>query len=379
MATRRRGIVRRLVRWVGLVLVVLIVLGCVGFAVAYFRSDNVCDQPGTFSPAHPMRAVIYCDYGPPEVLRVENVEKPVPKDDQLLVRVHAASINPLDWHVIRGTPYFMRMMAGLRKPKDIRLGVDFAGHVEAVGSKVTRFKVGDEVFGGADGALAQYLCVGQDKAVVRKPFNLTFPQAAGIPIAGITALQALRDRAQARPGQKILINGASGGVGTFAVQIAKTYGAHVTGVCSARNTELVRLLGADEVIDYKKQDFTEGGARFDVILDNVGNRSFSECRRALLPQGKYILVGGGGPENQGLLGPIWNVMTTAVKDKFVSQDMRFFLANMNGKDLGVLAELTESEKVRPVVDRTYPLDEIKEAVAYLEQGHARGKVVISFQ
>jgi NADPH:quinone reductase-like Zn-dependent oxidoreductase len=376
---RRRGILRRLVRWAGLLILVLLVLGCVGFAVAYVRSDNICEEPGTFSPAHPMRAVVYCAYGPPEVLRVENVEKPVPKDDQLQVRVHAASINPLDWHIMRGTPYFMRMMAGLRKPKDIRLGVDFAGHVEAVGSKVTRFKVGDEVFGAADGALAEYLCVGQDGGVARKPYNLPFPQAAGIPVAGITALQALRDRARARPGQRILINGSSGGVGTFAVQIAKTYGAHVTAVCSTRNTKLVRYFGADEVIDYKKQDFTQGGPRFDVILDNVGNRSLSECRRVLVPDGKYILVGGGSPDDQGLLGPMWKVAGTALKDKFVSQDMRFFLAHMNAKDLAVLAELTESEKVRVLVDRTYRLEEIKEAVAYLEEGHARGKVVISFE
>jgi NADPH:quinone reductase-like Zn-dependent oxidoreductase len=376
LAKGRRGILRRLLRWTGIALGVGLLLGGVTFAVAYFRSDNVCDQPGTFSPAHPMRAVVYCAYGPPDVLRLEHLEKPVPGDHQLLVRVHAASLNPLDWHVIRGTPYFMRMMAGLRKPKDIQVGVDFAGTVEAVGSKVTRFKPGDAVFGGRDGALSQYLTVGEDRAVAAKPENITFQQAAGIPVAGITALQALRDRAQAGPGQRILINGASGGVGTFAVQIAKAYGAHVTGVCSTRNVDLVRSLGADQVIDYKKEDFTRGDIKFDVILDNVGNRSLAEYRRALVPDGKYILIGGGGPQDQGVIGPMWKVAGAALKDKFVSQDMRFFLASMNGKDLAVLAGLIQSGQVTPVIDRQYPLSQVKEAVAYLEQGHARGKVVL---
>jgi NADPH:quinone reductase-like Zn-dependent oxidoreductase len=271
----------------------------------------------------------------------------------------------------------MRLEAGLRKPKDIQVGVDFAGTVEAVGSKVTRFKPGDAVFGGRDGAFAEYLTVSEDRSVVAKPANLTFELAAGIPVAGITALQSLRDGAKAGPGQKILINGASGGVGTFAVQIAKAYGAHVTGVCSTRNVELVRSLGADAVIDYTKEDFTKGGPRFDVIVDNVGNRSLSEYRRALRPDGKYILIGGGGVDDQGLLGPMWKVAGTALKDKFVSQDMRFFLAKLNGKDLAALADLMQSGKVTPVIDRTYPLSEIREAVAYLETGRARGKVVLT--
>ncbi|HET9300709.1 MAG TPA: NAD(P)-dependent alcohol dehydrogenase [Candidatus Polarisedimenticolaceae bacterium] len=377
MARRGRGILRRLLRWAGIALGVGLILGSVAFALAYFRSDNVCDEPGTFSPAHPMRAVVYCAYGPPDVLRVEHLEKPVPKDTQLLVKVHAASINPLDWHVIRGTPYFMRMMAGLRKPKEIQLGVDFAGTVEAVGSKVTRFKPGDAVFGGRDGAFAEYLTVGEDKAVAAMPTNITFQQAAGIGVAGITALQALRDRAEARPGLKILINGASGGVGTFAVQIAKARGAHVTGVCSTRNVEMVRALGADEVIDYKKEDFTKGDRKFDVILDNVGNRSLAECRRALVPDGKYILIGGGGPQDQGVIGPMWKVAGAALKDRFVSQDMGFFMANMNGNDLAALADLIQSGRVSPVVDREYALDRVQEAVGYVEEGHARGKVVLT--
>jgi NADPH:quinone reductase-like Zn-dependent oxidoreductase len=377
MAARRRGFVRRSVRWSGLVLGVVFLVACVAFAVAYLRSSNACEDPGTFSPEHPMRAVVYCRYGPPEVLRVDNVEKPAPKDDQLLVRVRAAALNPLDWHVIRGSPYFMRMTAGLRMPKDIQVGVDFSGIVEAVGSKVTRFRPGDEVFGARDGAFAQYVTVGEDGAVVAKPGNITFEQAAGIPIAGITALEAVRDGARIGPGQTLLINGASGGVGTFAVQIAKAYGARVTGVCSTRNLEMVRQLGADDVIDYTQEDFTKGDRKFDVILDNVGNRSVSECRRALAPQGKYILIGGGGPKNQGLFGPLWRIAGTEVASKFARQDLRFFMANMNGKDLAVLADLIRSGKVTPVIDRTYPLGEIKDAVAYLEKGHARGKVVLT--
>jgi NADPH:quinone reductase-like Zn-dependent oxidoreductase len=369
---KKRGWARRLLRWGA----VALLLAFLAFLVAYAMSDNVCDDPGAFAPAHPMRAVVYCEYGPPEVLRLEQVEKPAPNDDQLLVRVRAVSVNPLDWHVVRGSPYLMRMMAGLRKPKDIRVGVDFAGTVEAVGSKVTRFAPGDEVFGGADGAFAEYVCVREDKAA-RKPASVTFEQAAAAPVAGLTALQSLRDRARARPGQKILINGASGGVGTFAVQIAKGYGAHVTGVCSTRNVERVRSLGADAVVDYTKEDFTKLGRRFDVILDNVGNRSLSECRRTLVPDGKYILIGGGGPEDQGLLGPFWRIAATALTSKLVSQDMRFFLANVNGKDLAALADLMQAGKLTPVVDRRYPLSEIRAAVAYLEEGHARGKVVLT--
>ena len=375
MAEKRRTWPRRLLRWVG----ILVLLGLVVVVIAYFRSDNICDEPGTFSPTNPMRAVVYCDYGPPQVLRLESVEKPVPADDQLLVRVRAVSVNPLDWHFVRGTPYLMRIGVGLRKPKEIRVGVDFAGTVEAVGSKVTQFKPGDEVWGARDGAFAQYLTVRQDGSVVSKPANVTFEQAAGVPIAGITALQALRDRAKAAPGQRVLINGASGGVGTFAVQIAKSYGAHVTGVCSTRNLELVKSLGADAVIDYTKEDFTQGGPRFDVIVDNVANRSLSECRRVLVPEGKYILIGGGGPDDQGLLGPFIKVFGTAIASKFVSQEVGFFLANMNGKDLAVLGDLMQSGKVRTVIDRTYSLGDVAAAMAYLEEGHARGKVILTVE
>ena len=238
------------------------------------------------------------------MLRLEDVEKPVPGDDELLVRVHAAGVNPLDWHYMRGTPYLMRLSSGLRKPKDTRLGVDYAGTVEAVGRNVTRFKPGDQVFGGRSGALAQYVVAKQDGAVALKPANVSFEQAGAVAIAATTALQGLRDAGRLQTGDKVLINGASGGVGTFAVQIAKSMGAEVTAVCSTRNVELVRSLGADHVIDYTRDDYTGVDARYDVILDNVGNRSLAENRRVLEPDGRYVLIGGGGPEAGKWIGPM---------------------------------------------------------------------------
>lgn len=254
--------------------------------------------PGLVAPpaagvenAPPMRAVVRHAYGGPEVLRVEAVEKPVPTDDQLRIRVHAASINPLDWHYLRGAPYLMRLDSGLTRPTSPRLGVDFAGTVEAVGRNVSGFKPGDEVFGGRNGALAEYVCV-SPRAVVAKPANVTFEQAAAVPIAAVTALQGLRDRGKLRAGEKVLINGASGGVGTFAVQIAKVLGAEVTGVCSTRNVELVRSLGADRVVDYTRETFTEGAERYDLILDMVGNHDLLDLRRVLKPEGRYVMIGG---------------------------------------------------------------------------------------
>src|SRR5213078_3792010 len=281
---------KRILKWsAGAILLALIAWAF----IAYWTSSNDCDRI-TGTPTHPMRAIVYCDYGLAN-LKLEDVEKPVPNDDQVLVKVHAASVNPLDWHFIEGTPKIMRAMGvGLRKPKDTRLGVDFAGTVEAVGKNVTQFKAGDEVFGGRDGAFAEYVCPRADRAVTLKPANITFEQAASVNIAGITALQAVRDKGKVQPGQKVLINGASGGVGTFAVQIAKSFGAEVTGVCSTRNLEMVRSLGADHVIDYTKEDFTKSAERYDVILDNVPYHSLSECRRVLTPEGKYVMIGGGG-------------------------------------------------------------------------------------
>src|SRR5437870_10110304 len=322
---------------------------------------------------------MYCDYGLPN-LKLDEVEKPVPNDDQILVKVRAASVNPYDWHFVEGTPKIMRMMGvGLRKPKDTRLGVDFAGTVEAVGKNVTQFKPGDDVFGGKGGAFAEYVCRRAEGAVALKPASITFEQAASVNIAGITALQALRDKGKVQAGQKVLINGASGGVGTFAVQIAKSFGADVTGVCSTKNVDLVRSLGADHVIDYTKEDFANGEQRYDVILDNVGNQPLLRFRRALIPKGKYVMIGGGGPNDQGLIGPLFRPIKAMLLSPFVNQEMGMFIADTNQKDLAILADLMQSGKVKPVIDRTYKLSEVPAAIAYLEQGHARGKVVITVE
>jgi NADPH:quinone reductase-like Zn-dependent oxidoreductase len=324
-----------------------------------------------------MKAIVYCDYGVPN-LKLQQIEKPTPADDQLLVKVRAASVNPLDWHFVEGTPYLMRAMGvGLRKPKDTRLGVDFAGTVEAVGKNVTKFKPGDEVFGGRNGAFSEYVCVREPRAVAVKPPNITFEQAASVPIAAITALQGVRDKGKVQPGQKVLINGASGGVGTFAVQIAKSFGADVTGVCSTRNLDMVRSLGADHVIDYTKEDFTKGTERYDVIIDNVANHSLLESRRALKPNGIYVLIGGGSANEQGLIGPLINPIKAMLLSPFVSQKMGMLLADLNHDDLTMLADLMQAGKMKPVIDRTYKLSDLPDAIRYLEQGHARGKVVIT--
>lgn len=355
----------------------MILVGLVAWGlVAYWTSSNDCER-FAHAPNNPMKAIVYCDYGVGN-LKLEDVEKPTPTDDQLLVRVRAASVNPLDWHFIEGTPYIMRAMGvGLRKPKDVRLGVDFSGVVEAVGKNVTQFKPGDEVFGGRGGAFAEYVCVRADRGVALKPANLTFEQAASINIAGITALQGLRDKGKVQAGQKVLINGASGGVGTFAVQIAKSLGAEVTGVCSTRNLELVRSLGADHVIDYTKEDFAKMGQHYDVIIDNVPNHSLSECRNILNPKGIYVMIGGGGPNDNRWLGPFGRLIQAMLTKPFVNQEMGMMMAQTNQKDLTFLADLMQSGKLKPIIDRSYKLNQISEAIRYLEEGHARGKVVIA--
>jgi NADPH:quinone reductase-like Zn-dependent oxidoreductase len=369
---RRRW--KRVLKWS--VLVILLAL-LVWFEIAYWTSSNDCSR--TAAPNNPMKAIVYCDYGLPN-LKLEDVEKPVPNDDQLLVKVRAASVNPYDWHFVEGTPKIMRAMGvGLRKPKDTRLGVDFAGTVEAVGKNVTQFKPGDEVFGGRGGAFAEYVCPRATRAVALKPANVTFEQAASVNIAGITALQGLRDKGKVQAGQKVLINGASGGVGTFAVQIAKSFGADVTGVCSARNADLVRSLGADHVIDYTKEDFAKGDERYDVILDNVPNHSLSAIRRVLNPKGKYVLIGGGGPNDDRWIGPFGRIIHTAVLSPFISQQMGMMMADANQKDLTILADMMQAGKLKAVIDRTYKLSEVPAAVRYLEEGHARGKVVITLE
>src|SRR5881409_1670395 len=367
-------VLKRVVKWIAGAVLVLLLVAFIAVFIAYWRSTNDCGH--TAAPTNPMKAIVYCDYGLGN-LKLENVEKPVPNDDQILIRVRATSVNPYDWHFIEGTPKIMRLGVGLRKPKDTRLGVDYAGTVEAVGKNVTQFKPGDEVFGGRGGAFAEYVCVRQDRLVATKPANITFDQAGSADIAGVTALQAVRDKGKVQPGQKVLINGASGGVGTFAVQIAKSFGAEVTGVCSGRNADMVRSLGADHVIDYTKEDFTKGDQRYDVILDNVANHSLSECRRVLNPDGRYVLIGGGGVNEGRWLGPgLTHALNAMFLSKFVSQKMGMMLAELNQKDLTALADLMQSGKVTPVIDKTYTLGELPQAIEYLEQGHARGKVVI---
>lgn len=321
-----------------------------------------------------MKAIVYHSYGSPDVLKCEEIEKPVPKDNEVLIKVRAASVNPLDWHFMRGTPYFIRIMTGLRKPKFTGLGVDVAGQVEAVGRGVTRFKPGDEVFGACRGGFAEYACTPESKLAI-KPEKVTFEQAASAPVAALSALQSLRDKGQVQPGQKVLVNGAAGGVGTFAVQIAKWLGAEVTGVCSTRNVEMVRAIGADHVIDYTGEDFTEGGRRYDLILDCIGNHPLSALRRVLYPEGTYIAVG--GPSGRWMIGSLARLLAGPVLSLFVSQRLTAVLGKLSKEDLALTGELMQAGKVTPVIDRRHSLSEVPGAIRCLEEGHARGKVVIT--
>ena len=357
---------------------ILIFLGVTISSLAIVLShDAACGPPPVVADGTElMKAIVYRCYGSPDVLEFENVEKPTPLDDEVLVKVHAASVNPLDWHYMRGSPYFMRLMSGLGAPNDTGLGVDFAGTVEAVGSNVTRFKPGDEVFGGKSGAFAEYVTVREARALVLKPANMTFEQAASVPIAGITALQALRDNGKIEPGQNVLINGASGGVGTFAVQIAKSFGAEVTGVCSTRNVEMVRSIGADHVIDYTQEDYTETEQHFDLIIDMVGNHSLLENRQVLNPEGILVIVGGG---KGNWLGPMMNPITAKILSPFVGQEFGMILAQLRKDDLTILADLMRAGKMTPVIDRRYRLSEVPEAIRYSEEGHARGKIIIDLE
>jgi NADPH:quinone reductase-like Zn-dependent oxidoreductase len=325
-----------------------------------------------------MKAIVYTQYGSPDVLQLQEVEKPSPKEDEVLVKIHAASANPADWHTMRGAPFLARLVNGLFKPKHPRLGADLAGRVEAVGRNVTQFQVGDDVFGclplNAMSSFAEYASANED-ALAMKPAKMTFEQAAAVPLAALTALQGLRNKVQIQPGQKVLINGASGGVGTFAVQIAKSFGAEVTGVCSTRNLDMVRSIGADHVIDYTREDFTNSRQQYDLIYCAVGNRSISDYKRALKPQGICVIAGFTnlrllfehmilGPRRSKVGGKRVGLMETMKSNK---------------KDLVFMKELLEAGKVKPVIDRGYPLSEVAEAIRYLEQGHARGKVVITLE
>jgi NADPH:quinone reductase-like Zn-dependent oxidoreductase len=322
-----------------------------------------------------MKAAVYTRYGPPDVVQITDVEKPVPKDDEALIKVRAASVNPADWRLLRGAPHIFRILFRLPKPSITqpgRPGFDVAGQVEAVGRNVAQLKAGDEVFGACRGAFAEYACASESR-LVTKPANLTFEQAASVPVSALTALQGLRDKGRIQAGQKVLINGAAGGVGTFAVQIAKWFGADVTGVCSTRNVDMVRSIGADRAIDYTREDFTKSGPRYDLILDCVGNHSLSACRRVLNPGGTCVIAG--SPKNPGIF--LTRAITAPVLSRFVSQTFMLFIAKLNKEDLNMVQELMAAGKVTAVIDRHYRLSEVPEAIRYLEEGHARGKVVIT--
>jgi NADPH:quinone reductase-like Zn-dependent oxidoreductase len=323
-----------------------------------------------------MKAIVHDRYGSPDVLRLDDVDQPVPADSEVLVRVHAASVNARDWHVMRGDPYLARLSFGLRTPTMRIRGTDFAGRVESVGRAVTRFQPGDDVYGEVPGAFAEYVTA-PESILGLKPANLTFEQAAAVPLAANTALMGLRDAADVQPGQHVLVNGASGGVGTFVVQLAKSYGARVTAVCSTRNVDLVRSLGADHVIDYAAEDFTTNGQRYDVVFDLVGNRSLREFRRALTPDGMLILSGGGVSRGGSLFGPMGLIIRGQLTARLLRHRVLILSAAPTGDNLATLRELAESGKITPIIDRSYPLRETPEAIRYLEVEHARAKVVIT--
>jgi NADPH:quinone reductase-like Zn-dependent oxidoreductase len=325
-----------------------------------------------------VKAIVRDTYGSPDVLELTDIDKPEPGDDEVLLRVHAASVNPADWHILRGAPYIARMQFGLRKPKDRVLGCDVAGHIEAVGKNVTMLQPGEEVFGSPFmhglGAFAEWVCISED-LLAPKPAALSFEQVAAVPLAALTALQGLRDQGRIEPRHKVLIIGASGGVGTFAVQIAKAFGANVTGVCSTRNVEMVRALGADHVIDYTQEDFTQSGQKYDLIFQLAGTLSPSECRSALTSNGNLVLSSG---ESEGRwIGPVDRVIKGFVLSPFVSQKMASFTVKPNREDLQLLKQFIEDGTLTPEIDRTYLLAQVPEAIRYLEEGHARGKVVIT--
>jgi NADPH:quinone reductase-like Zn-dependent oxidoreductase len=355
----------------GLVAVLATVLIVLALVVSH---DSPCTGPPALPPgAATMKAVTYGCYGGPEVLAVSSIEKPAPAAGQVRVRVRRAGVNPLDWHYMRGLPYIMRLGSGLGAPARPRLGVDFAGTVEAVGAGVTRFRPGDAVFGGKFGAFAEYLVMDADGPLASKPAGLAFDQVGGVSIAAQTALQALRDMGHVQPGQKVLINGASGGVGTFAVQIAKAMGAEVTGVCSTRNVELVRSLGADHVIDYTQADYTRSGQRWDAIIDMVGNQPLQANRGALTDEGAYVIIGGSSGD---WLGPLLRPLGALLLNPFVDQELVMLLARQSRADLETLADMLGSGRLRTVVDRHYRLEDISEAIRYSESGRARGKIII---
>ena len=365
--------IKRVLKWGSLLIFVGLVLW---IFIAYWTSTNDRNRYAA-TPTTSMKAVRYCEYGFANV-RLQVVEKPVSNDDQVLIKVRAASLNAADGHLLRGS-FVMRPLTGMRKPKDSRFGIDCAGTVEAVGKNVTQFKPGDEVFGAANGAIAEYVCA-PERTLVTKPDNVTFEQAGSAAVAGLTALQGLRNQGNIQPGQKVLVNGASGGVGTFAVQIAKAFGAEVTAVCSSRNLEQARSIGADHVIDYTKEDFTVGDQRYDMIFDNVGNHTIAERRRVLAPNGVCVLAGmGSAGKHEGQWSRLAGNLKSFFVSPFISQKFKFFIAKVLKADLGVLRDLMQEGKLTPVIDREYPMSKTAEALDYLEEGHARGKVVITIE
>ncbi|MFK7733234.1 MAG: NAD(P)-dependent alcohol dehydrogenase [Pseudomonadales bacterium] len=367
-----------MLKWSLRVFALLILLIGVLLVVGYIRSDNVCPTASTIS-GETILAAVQCEYGGPEDIDIATLAKPVPQANEILIKVQAASVNPLDWHYLRGIPYLFRLSAGLKKPNDIMVGVDYSGIVEAVGEDVIRFSPGDEVFGGESGAFSQYLVVSSDRAMARKPANAPHSWAAAMPIAAVTALQAIRDIAKLQAGQKVLINGASGGVGTYAIQLAKNLGVEVTGVSSGRNRELVLSLGADHHIDYTKQDFVDSAKKYDAVIDLVGNRSLSEIRSVMTESGICILLGGGSPEDGRWIGPLVTPIKAILYSPFVSQTFVTMLAHSNSNDFEILAAIMESGQLKSVIDKEYPLAQTADALHYIETGRARGKVIINPQ
>lgn len=358
-------------------LAAVLVTGIAALLITLSHESPCPAAPPLATGTDSMRAITQRCYGSPgQVLALERIEKPKPAAGKILIRIHAASVNPYEWHMVTGKPYIVRLSTGFGAPHNLRVGYDMAGTVEAVGEGVTGFKVGDEVFGGAHGALAEYALVTADGAdVVIKPAGISFEDAAALLIAGGTALQALRDHGHVAAGQKVLINGASGGVGTYAVQLAKAFGAEVTAVCSTRNVELVRSLGADHVIDYTRENFTEGARQYDLIVDNVGNHDFLDLRRVVTPTGTIVTVG--GPKTNSFLGPISRIIKQKMLAPFIDQTLVFFVADIDAPDLELFATLMREGKLKSVIDRRYPLEQAGAALDYIGSRHARGKVIIT--
>jgi NADPH:quinone reductase-like Zn-dependent oxidoreductase len=359
------------------IIALVVVVALASLAIAISHDSAPAAAPAIPDNAIRMNAIVYRQYGSPDVLKLEQIAKPTPAHDEVLIKVHAASVNPLDWHYMRGKPYVVRLRIGIGRPKYTRLGVDFSGTVEAIGSDVKLFKVGDDIFGTANGAFGEY-ATSTEAGLALKPANMSFQQAASVPVAGITALQGLRDKGLVRPGQKILINGASGGVGTFAVQIAKSLGADVTGVCSTRNVEMVRSIGADRVIDYSVEDYTKGTQRYDVVFDIIGNHSLLENRSVLTPDGILVIVG--AQSNDPWIGPLASFFKASAMAPFVHQKLVSLFADAGSTDdMNALRDLMQAGKLTPVIDHQYSLSETPAAMRYLETGHVRGKVVISLE